>query len=352
MRRMRTNRGPSGRTSSIRLAIVADSQPEEVREGRAIIREEAAALTALADQLDQAFSAAVETIYSCTGSIIVTGMGKAGLISQKITATLLSTGTRARFLHPADAVHGDLGCVGSGDVLLILSNSGETEEVCRLIPVFQGIPVQVIAITARESSTLGRNADIVIRLGMLKEAGHIGLAPSITTTAMLAVGDALALVVSRRKEFSPQKFALFHPGGNLGRRLTTVAQIMRKGDELRITSADLTIREAVSAQERSGRRTGALLLVDDARRLCGIFTDSDLVRVLERREDKKLDQPIREVMTRNPLTITAETTFETAIQTLSENKISEIPVVDDRGMPIGIVDITDVIGYKAESPPA
>ena len=317
---------------------------DQLREARDIIRHEADALRELAGRLDTDFCVAVEALRNCSGSVVVTGIGKAGLIGKKIAATLSSTGTRSHFLHPAEAIHGDLGCLHPDDVLLALSNSGETEEICRLADVVQQLEIPLVAITANDSSSLGRHANVVVRLGQLREAGQHGLAPSTSTTAMLALGDALALVLSRIKGFTPQQFAVFHPGGNLGRKLTTVRQIMRTGDQLRTAFIDETIRVVFSKPNHSSRRTGAVIIVDDKNRLSGLFTDSDLARLLEQRRESQLDRPIKEVMTANPLTISGDASLSDAVDLLSNKKVSELPVVDDDGTPIGLIDITDVIG--------
>jgi len=271
-------------------------------------------------------------------------MGKAGLIGRKVAATLSSTGTRAHFLHPAEAAHGDLGCLSTDDVLLVLSNSGETEEVCRILPSIRRFDIPIVAITADRTSTLGREAVAAIELGHLREAGLHALAPSTSTTAMLSVGDALALVVGRRRGFTPQQFAVFHAGGSLGARLKNVGQLMRQGDALRISPDSKTIREVFTHQSRPGRRTGAVMLVDESGKLSGLFTDSDLAKLLERRRDEKLDRPIAESMARQPVTIGPGALLADAIEILSRNRISELPVVDEAGRPVGILDITDVVG--------
>ena len=324
-------------------ASIPFSHFEQLREARSVIQHEADALANLARHLDTDFCRAVDTLQRCSGSVVVTGIGKAGLIGQKIAATLSSTGTRAHFLHPAEAVHGDLGCLHESDVILALSNSGETEEVCRLMPVVRRLNIPVIAMTASDTSTLGNQADVVIRLGRLKEAGQYGLAPSTSTTAMLALGDALALVLSQITGFTPQQFAVFHPAGSLGRKLMTVQQIMRQEDQLRITGQDATIREVFVSLSHPGRRTGAVIVIDSDGRIVGLFTDSDLARLLEQRRDQQIDRPISEVMTSSPFTIGAEATLSDAVEILSANKVSELPVVDNDDKPIGLIDITDVI---------
>jgi arabinose-5-phosphate isomerase len=328
--------------------VIPHSQLEQLREARAILRVEAEAVLDVVDRLGESFCAACELLRGCGGSTIVTGMGKAGLVGRKIAATMSSTGTRARFLHPADAVHGDLGFVQAGDVALALSNSGETAEVCQLAPLLRRLGATIVAITARDDSTLGRSSDLVISLGELREAGPHGLAPTTSTTVMIAVGDALALVVSRMKGFSPHDFATYHPGGNLGARMRTVRETMRSGAELRVASQSRTIRSVVVDSGNTGRRTGAVMLVDDDGRLSGLFTDSDLARLLASRRDDQLDRPIAGVMTRQPLTVPPDLLLHDVIGLLSRRKFSEIPVVDEENRPIGLVDITDVIGYEAD----
>jgi len=325
-------------------SIIPASRLAQLREGRDIIDREGQTLLALADRLDVQFCDAVDLLSSCAGNTLVTGIGKAGLIGRKITATLSSTGTRAHFVHPTEALHGDLGCVGPTDVWLMLSNSGETEEVCRLLPLIAARGQAIIAITASNASTLGAAADITIPLGRLVEAGAHGLAPTTSTTAMLAIGDALALVVSQTREFTPQQFAAFHPGGSLGRRLASVKDIMRSGDQVRIARDSCTIREVFVTLSRPGRRSGAVMLVDEEGRLSGLFTDSDLARLLERRRDEQFDRPISEVMTVRPLTVSPDAILEEVLQLLGARHVSELPVIDSSGCPVGLVDITDLIG--------
>lgn len=317
---------------------------EELREGRAVLEREAEAIFDLSRRMDGSFCSAVELLAQCTGTVIVTGVGKAGLIGRKLAATFSSTGTKSWFLHPTEALHGDLGCVGPCDVACILSHSGETEEVCRLLPIFKRLGVPVIAITARTLSTLGRQADATLSLGHLVEAGAHGLAPTTSTTVMLAVGDALAMVLCQRRQFSPEEFAAVHPGGSLGRRLTSVEELMRQGEELRLAHEGSTVREAYVTCRRTGRRVGAVLLVDDDGCLTGLFTDSDLARLLEQRRDADLDRPIRDVMTANPITIGPDAILEEVVQLLGCRRISELPVIDEQRRPIGLLDITDLIG--------
>lgn len=332
-------------------AIVPFEQVDQLRLARSIVQHEGQALLELSRRLDADFCAAVELVGDCRGCVIVTGVGKAGLIGQKIVATLCSTGTRAMFLHPTEAFHGDLGCVGANDVLLALSNSGESEEVLRLLPWMRSCDVPVIAITAQRHNSLARQATVAICLGQLSEAGLHGLPPTTSTTAMLAVGDALALVAAERRGFTPQQFGRLHPGGSLGRRLTPVRDVMRCGDQLRVAHQSALVREVFTTLCRPGRRTGAVILVDDDGRLSGLFTDSDLARLLEQRRDAALDRPISEVMTHAPTTLTETAILEEAVQLMSRRHLSELPVIDARDQPVGLLDITDVLGLLPAKDP-
>ncbi len=316
---------------------------EQLHHARQVILAESRALAQVAKRLDSEFCRAAELLHECQGSVIVTGIGKAGLIGQKIVATLASTGTPSHWLHPAEAVHGDLGRIRRGDVVLIFSQSGETEEVTRLLPSLVEIDVPVVAITGQPRSTLARAATVILELGPLEEAGPLGLAPTSSTTAMLALGDALALVVSRLRGFSRSDFARFHPAGNLGYRLSKVEQHMRPLVQCRIARDDQTVRQMLVAVSMPGRRTGATMLVDAAGRLSGIFTDSDLARLFEYRRDHELDGPIGAVMTANPLRVAMGSMMLDAVTVLADRKISELPVVDADGRPAGLIDITDVV---------
>lgn len=324
-------------------AVIAFGDVEQLREARRIIRQEADALARLADSLDPAFCDAVRAIRSAKGCVIVTGVGKAGLIGQKIVATLASTGTRAHFMHPTEARHGDLGCVGSEDIALVLSNSGESEELLTLIPSLKSLRVPVIAVTRDSDNSLARQADVVVRVGKHQEAGELALAPSCSTTAMLAIGDALALIISQMKGFTARDFAVFHPAGSLGRQLCPVRDVMRTGKQLRIALEEETVREVMVFHSHPGRRSGAVILTNATGKLTGLFTDSDLARMFENRRECQLDQPIREVMTCNPITLSADVLLPEAIHLMSDRKLSEVPVIDQNRIPIGMLDITDVL---------
>lgn len=310
---------------------------------RSVLLNEATALNKLAEQLDESVAKAVELILQTRGSVIVTGIGKAGLIGQKITATLASTGTPSHFLHPAEAIHGDLGRVQSRDVVLVLSFSGETEEITRLLPCLAVEDCPIVAMTSRATSTLGQAADCVLELGALQEADPLRLAPSTSTTAMLALGDALALAAAQQREFAAEDFAKYHPGGSLGRKLAKVEEVMRPAEACRVSHASESVRQVLVDVSRPGRRTGAIMLVDDHNRLCGVFTDSDLARLFEDHRESALDQPISEVMCDSPTTVRRGELLSHAIELLASRKISELPVIDSRGCPIGLIDITDVV---------
>lgn len=317
---------------------------EQYRLARDILRGEGNALLHLADRLNKvAFCDAVDLLHQTSGAVIVTGMGKAGLVGQKIAATLASTGTRSHYVHPAEAVHGDLGRIHRHDTLIILSYSGETEEVTRLLPTLRHLKTPIIAITGKPQSTLAQAATVVLDLGPLREAGPLGLAPSTSTTAMIALGDALALVASRMHAFGPEDFARFHPAGSLGRQLAKVEEVMRPLDECRVALEDVSVRDVFVHQCRPGRRTGAIMITNELGELTGIFTDSDLARLLERKRDSAIDGPIGAVMTRQPQCVSLGSALSVALEILSARKISELPVIDRAGRPAGMMDITDVV---------
>ncbi|WP_425616899.1 SIS domain-containing protein [Anatilimnocola sp. NA78] len=318
------------------------SSLEQLRQGREVIRAEANTLLNLAESLGEDFCSAVQLLHDCRGSVLVAGMGKAGLIGQKIVATLASTGTRSHFVHPSEAIHGDLGRIHRDDVLIVLSYSGETEEIVRLLPAVGQLGASVVAITGQPASTLGKFAAVTLDLGSIREACPLGLAPSASTTAMLALGDALALVLSQMRHFSEEDFARFHPGGSLGRKLAKVEEAMRPLEQCRIARGDQTVREALLLQSRPGRRTGAVMITDDEGRLSGIFTDSDLAKLLEARRETCIDGPIAAVMTPSPTRVEVGTRLVVACQLLADRKISELPVVDADHKPAGLIDITDV----------
>jgi arabinose-5-phosphate isomerase len=319
------------------------TEAERLAYARQIVRGEGDALHLVADRLGESFLKAVELIYRNPGRVGITGTGKSADVGQKIAGTFNSTGTRSYVLDVTRAVHGDLGMVHPNDVVLILSHSGESEEIVRLLPPLRPLARALIALTGKADSTLARQADVVVSLGPLEEVCPLGLAPSTSTTAMIAVGDALAFVLSRMRDFSREDFARYHPAGSLGRKLLKVEAVMRHGNDLRLASHQETVREVFARIRKHGRRTGAVMLTDDTGMLCGLFTDSDLARLFEERRDAALDRPIAEVMTRNPITIAVGSRVADAVDILRRRKISELPVVDGNGRPAGLIDITDLI---------
>lgn len=317
---------------------------EQARFARDVILRESDALKTLASNLPADLQAAVELILACQGSVIVTGIGKAGWIGQKISASLCSTGTRSHFLHAAEAVHGDFGRVGADDVMLVLSNSGETPEIVRLLPTLAQFETPVISITAGLDSTLAKHSRAILNYGKLTEACPLGLAPSTSTTLMLALGDALTLLLSRIREFRSIDFARFHPGGALGKKLSKVDDVMRPIERCRVAMEHETIRDIYVRYSGQQRRAGMVMVTDDSGQLTGVFTDSDLARLLERKQDNQFDSPIRDVMTRQPKTIDSGSKTMLAVETLACHNLSELPVVNPRGRAIGLVDVTDLVG--------
>lgn len=320
---------------------------EQLQLATDIIKNEAEALKRLASNLPDDFCVAVDLLLECRGCVIVTGIGKAGWIGQKISASLASVGARSHFLHPAEAIHGDLGRVGPEDMILVFSNSGETGEILKLLPSFEKFQTPIVSITGQQNSTLAAHSAAVLNYGKTNEACHLGLAPSTTTALMLALGDALTLVVSKIKHLQADDFAKFHPGGSLGKRLSLVEQVMRPIDECRIANETATVREIYIQQGGRERRTGVVLIIDQHSRLTGIFTDSDLAKLLEKQKDELFDEPIRNVMTQSPITIAAGSKTFLAIETLACRNLSELPVVDADGRAIGLIDITDVVNVRS-----
>ncbi|MCL4142451.1 UNVERIFIED_CONTAM: hypothetical protein GTU68_034649 [Idotea baltica] len=310
-----------------------------------VLRQEANALSRLADSMPIDFCAAVDLIFNCHGAVMVTGVGKAGWIGQKISASLASTGTLSHFLHPAEAMHGDLGRIRDGDVILVMSNSGETAEVTDLLPSFAELGAKVIAVTSRTGSTLAKHADVTLTYGETKEACPLGLAPSTSTTTMLAMGDALTLVVAKMRSFQSADFAKFHPGGSLGKKLANVEDVMRSIDDCRIAQENETVRQIYVRSGAESRRAGVVLVVNEIGCLTGIFTDSDLARLLGRQKDSEFDSPIANVMTTSPVTVSLGAKASVAIETLASRNLSELPVVDEAGVLVGLIDITDVVGW-------
>ncbi len=318
---------------------------DDVAYGRNVLQAEIAAIRDMVPLLDARFSQAVDLLLSCKGRVVVTGVGKSGLIGQKISATLASTGTPSLFLHSGEAVHGDLGRVLREDVVLALSYSGSTEEVIRLVPILKKIGAALIAVTCSAGTPLAQVADVALPVGTVEEACPVGLAPTSSTTAMLAMGDALAMAVARRRKFNREDFALFHPGGSIGRMLVTVGEVMRDATHTAIVLESTSVIDAIREMSRPGRmRAGAVVVVDGTGHLAGIFTDGDLRRRVV--EDVHVVQgPISAVMTRGPKAARRDELLADAYKRFKEHQIDEMPVVDQGGRVVGLLDVQDVVEW-------
>ncbi|MHC4248641.1 MAG: KpsF/GutQ family sugar-phosphate isomerase [Planctomycetota bacterium] len=328
---------------------------------RSVIRVEADAVRQLEERLGEGFATAGRMILERTGEhsdgkggfecmpgrLVVTGVGKAGKIADKLVATFASTGTPALWLNPTDALHGDLGMVSPRDVVMVLSNSGKTAEILRLIPHLRKIGAPTVVVTGDPGSPLAapENADVVIPMGKVEEAGELGLAPSSSTTAMLALGDALALTVQKARQFTGDRFARFHPAGELARKAVRVRDIMRSGDRVPTCAPETTVHEAVKLISES--HSGSVSILDAEGRLAGIFTDGDFRRVCAL-DGGVLGSAVSGVMTPDPKRIAPDRLVGEAMALMRDKKINELPVVDGEGRVIGLVDIQDIVGLRLE----
>ncbi|MFK7739519.1 MAG: SIS domain-containing protein [Planctomycetota bacterium] len=317
-----------------------------IERARQIVTCEADAVRQVSKDLDETFLQALDMILELPGRVVTTGMGKAGFIAQKVSATLASTGTSSIFLHPAEAIHGDLGRVDQGDLLLAFSKSGETEELLVMLPHVKLCGAKSVAITQDKNSTLGRHSDLVLELGKIDEAGPHGLAPSASTTAMLALGDALALVVQEGRNFGPEEFARFHPGGDLGRKLMKVSELMRKDDRNPQVHDSATVLQAVEVMTATPGRPGATSVIDQAGRLVGFFTDGDVRRLWEQGLSNPRDHSIKEAMTPDPRSIPVDTFALEALALLHKFEVDQMPVVDDGNRLVGLLDVQDLLNLK------
>jgi arabinose-5-phosphate isomerase len=316
---------------------------------REVIETESTAVRAMIDAIDDDFERAARLIHDCPAAVLTTGIGKAGHVARKISATFASTGTPSHFLSPTDAVHGDLGSIRRDDIVLIFSASGESDEILRLLSIVKKLGHPIIAVTAGRNSGLGRASDVVLKMGAIEEACPLGLAPSASTTAMLALGDALALSVMKLREFTAEDFALFHPAGQLGRKLIKVREAMtfKLGENLPVASDQLTVGQVLHEVSRIKRRSGAVILTDTAGRISGIFTDGDLRRlVTDDDESTGLRSKMCDVMHRNPKRIRADELASEAMAIMRQFRIDELPVVDDDDKPVGLIDVQDLVVLK------
>ena len=305
---------------------------------------EAAAVDKLKMRIDEEFVAAVQCILDCKARVVVTGMGKSGHIGRKMAATFASTGTPAFFMHPGEAFHGDLGMVTENDVVIAISNSGESTEVVNILPIIHRIGAKIIAMSGRRDSQLGQNSDYFVDIGVEKEACPLGLAPTASTTATLAMGDAMAIALMSVRDFTSQDFALFHPGGALGRKLLlTVKNVMHTGDENPIVHKDKTAKDALFIMTDKG--LGAASVIDDSGKLVGIITDGIIRRALAK-DYKFLDEAVGNIMFGTPLTIKQEAMASSALSVMEKHKprpVTVLPVIDENNVPVGIIHLTDLL---------
>ncbi len=305
---------------------------------------EASAVENLIPRINDEFVAAVEKILSCRGRVAVTGMGKSGHVGKKIAATLASTGTPSFFMHPAEAYHGDLGMLTENDVLIAISNSGESSEIVNILPVVRRIGAAIIAMSGKRTSTLGKNCDYFIDIGVEREACPLGLAPTASTTATLAMGDALAMALMDEKNFTSKDFALFHPGGALGRKLLlTVGDVMHSGEDNPIVAIGATTKDALF--EMTAKGLGAVSVIDADKKFVGLVTDGIIRRALEKNHDF-LDEPVEHVMFTTPLVISADKLAAAALSVMEKHKprpVTVLPVLDEKKFPVGMIHLTDLL---------
>jgi len=303
---------------------------------------ESEAIARMAQRLDHRFERAVELVLACTGRVVVTGVGKSGAIGRKIASTLASTGTPALFLHSSEGLHGDLGMLTRGDVLIAISYSGHSDDLLSILPVAKDMGVPIIAFTGQERSHLAMNSDVVLDVSVEREADPNNLAPTASTAATLAMGDALAIAVMAKRKFSREDFLRFHPGGSLGRGLTLrVKDLMRTGDRVALVKQEVPLRDVLFAITRA--RAGAATVVDEHGRICGIVTDGDIRRHLLHDAFDILAHPVGDIMTRTPTTVPPDMMAVEAMRLLEERDIDEVPVVDANGKPVGVLDVQDLL---------
>ena len=318
-----------------------------LEDARNVLDIEIDALSKLRNRLDESFARAVELILNCRGKVVVTGMGKSGAVGRKIAGTLSSTGTPSLFLHPGEGIHGDLGVLSPSDILLALSYSGETDELSAILPTVKRLGVPIVAFCGRRDSSLAQAADVVLDTSVEREACPLGLAPTASTTCMLALGDALALCAMKLRRFTKEDYALFHPAGTLGRKLLLrVDDIMRTGDQLAVVRIDTKIRDVLFAITKAN--AGAACVVDDADRLVGIITDGDIRRLLLK-GNHVLDDLAGDVMTRDPAVMRLGQLAAEALHVMEERaasrgvRIGEIPILDDANRPVGVLNLKDLV---------
>jgi len=314
-----------------------------LNKAREVILKEAEAISSMADRLDSNFEKAVNLLYNLKGRAIISGIGKSGQIARKIAATLSSTGTPAFFIHPTEGIHGDIGMVLSGDVAIVVSKSGDTEEVIKLLPIFKRLEVPIIAITGDINSPLAEESDVVLDASVEYEACPLDLVPTSSTTAALVMGDALAVVLLEMRGFTTDDFSFIHPGGALGRMLVKVGELMHTGAELPIVRNDATFRDMVL--EMTSKRFGLTFVVDDMGKMIGIFTDGDLRRTVESHANP-MQLTAGQIATPNPKRISADELASTAVAVMEDFKITSLVITDDENRPLGLIHLHDLLRAK------
>ncbi|HCY77221.1 MAG TPA: D-arabinose 5-phosphate isomerase [Ignavibacteriales bacterium] len=320
---------------------------EIINNGKEVIRIEASAIADLQNSINEDFVKAVETIFASKGRVVLTGMGKSGLIARKIVATLNSTGTAAIYLHPTDALHGDLGMVRGEDVVILISKSGMTEEIANLLPMLKRLNVKLIAMSGNKESKLSRECDIFLNIGVKEEACPYDLAPTASTTATLVLGDALAVSLLKKRNFTAKDFAFLHPGGSLGKRLSLkIKEVMITGDRIPKVNKDTSIKDVIF--EITSKRLGTTCVLDEDEKLAGIITDGDLRRLLE----KTLNISglyAKDVMTSNPKVLKEDYLASFALQQMENFKITSLVITNDSNQPVGIIHLHDLINLGLQS---
>ncbi len=315
-----------------------------LKNGKEVFQKEADAIARLAERLDENFTAAVKLILECSGRVIITGMGKSGLVGKKVAATLSSTGTASFFLHAAEGVHGDLGLVQKGDIVIAISKSGATDELYQILPTIKRLGVKIILMTAQVDSPLVAKCDIVLDCSVESEAGSDNLIPTSSSTAAMVMGDALAVALLKERNFSPEDFAHLHPGGSLGRRLLKrVEDLMHTNSEIPFVKPDTPMKDTII--EMTGKRLGAALVIDDDGLLVGIFTDGDLRRLAQKDKDF-FNIQTDEAMIKNPRTIEPDAILDKALAVMEKFSITVLPVVEKDRLPVGIIHLHDILKSK------
>ncbi len=325
------------------VSITEENIEKSLKEARNVLEIEGRAVLDLKKYINGEFKKVINIILVSEGRVIFSGVGKSGLIARKLAATFSSTGTPAFFVHAGEALHGDLGMVTGDDIVITISNSGETEELLRLIPAIRRIGANLVAITGNNSSTLAEYADICLYAGVEEEACPHGLAPTASTTAMMALGDALAIALSSVKGFTSEDFALYHPGGSLGRRLLTkVSDVLNIRNQNPVVKAETTVKKALFTMTQT--KMGSTSIVDDKGRIIGIITDGDIRRLVEKSSDF-MDKPVRDFMTVDPTTITPDRLAAEALEIMENREINDLPVIEE-GKPVGMLNFQDLLRAK------